>query len=48
VIPVVVDLRSRFGMEEIEYTERICIIVVEIDGQTGTIIMGIIGYEKIY
>jgi len=28
VIPVV-DLRLRFGMEEIEYTERTCIIVIE-------------------
>jgi purine-binding chemotaxis protein CheW len=41
VIPVV-DLRLRFGMEEIEYTERTCIIVVEIDGQAGTIMMGIV------
>jgi len=28
VIPVI-DLRMRFGMEEIEYTERTCIIVIE-------------------
>ena len=41
VIPVV-DLRLRFGMEEMEYTERICIIVVEITGQTGMIQMGIV------
>ncbi|MCP4575953.1 MAG: purine-binding chemotaxis protein CheW [Deltaproteobacteria bacterium] len=41
VIPVV-DLRRRFGMEEMEYTERTCIIVVEIDSQTGTIMMGIV------
>jgi purine-binding chemotaxis protein CheW len=41
VIPVV-DLRGRFGIEEIAYTERTCIIVVEIDGQTGTILMGIV------
>jgi purine-binding chemotaxis protein CheW len=39
VIPVV-DLRLRFGMEEIDYTERTCIIVVEIEGQTGTILIG--------
>ena len=32
VIPVI-DLRLRFGMGEIDYTERTCIIVVEIDGQ---------------
>jgi purine-binding chemotaxis protein CheW len=30
VIPVV-DLRLRFGLEEIEYTERTCIIVVQIE-----------------
>jgi len=41
VIPVV-DLRLRFGMEAIEYAERTCIIVVEIDGQAGTIMMGIV------
>ncbi len=39
VIPVI-DLRLRFGMEKLEYTERTCIIVVEIDGQTGTILIG--------
>ncbi len=41
VIPVV-DLRRRFGMEKIEYTERTCIIVVEIEGPSGTIMMGIV------
>ncbi|MCF8129592.1 MAG: chemotaxis protein CheW, partial [Deltaproteobacteria bacterium] len=41
VIPVV-DLRSRFGIEEIEYTDRTCTIVVEIEGQAGTIMMGIV------
>jgi len=39
VIPVM-DLRLRFGMEEIGYTERTCIIVVEIEGQAGTIMIG--------
>ena len=39
VIPVL-DLRLRFGMEEIEYTERTCIIVVEITGSAGTIQIG--------
>jgi purine-binding chemotaxis protein CheW len=39
VIPVL-DLRLRFAMEEIEYTERTCIIVVEITGQAGTIHIG--------
>ncbi|RKY75071.1 chemotaxis protein CheW [candidate division KSB1 bacterium] len=41
VIPVV-DLRLKFGMEETEYTERTCIIVVEIVGQAGTVLMGIV------
>ena len=41
VIPVV-DLRLRFGMQEIEYTERTCIIVVEIKGQTVTVQIGIV------
>ncbi len=39
VIPVI-DLRLRFGMEPIDYTERTCIIVVEIQGQTGTVLIG--------
>ena len=39
VIPVL-DLRLRFGMPEIEYTERTCIIVVEINGQAGKIQIG--------
>jgi len=41
VIPVV-DLRARFGMETIDYTERTCIIVVEMDGVAGTIVIGIV------
>ncbi len=41
VIPVV-DLRRRFGMEPIDYTERTCIIVVEIEGSTGTVQIGIV------
>jgi len=41
VIPVV-DLRLRFGMQPIDYTERTCIIVVEIEGQTGTVQIGIV------
>ena len=39
VIPVV-DLRLRFGMDAIEYNERTCIIVVEIEGQAGTLMIG--------
>jgi purine-binding chemotaxis protein CheW len=41
VIPVV-DLRLRFGMDEIDYTERTCIIVVEIEGQAGVVLIGIV------
>ena len=41
VIPVI-DLRLRFGMGEIDYTERTCIIVVEIDSQAGTVLIGIV------
>ena len=41
VIPVI-DLRLRFGMEAIDYTERTCIIVVEIEGQSGTVLIGIV------
>ena len=41
VIPVI-DLRLRFDMGEIDYTERTCIIVVEIEGQAGTVMIGIV------
>jgi len=41
VIPVV-DLRLRFGMERIDYTERTCIVVVEISGGSGTVMIGIV------
>jgi purine-binding chemotaxis protein CheW len=39
VIPVV-DLRLRFGMDSMEYNERTCIIVVEIKGQSGNVLIG--------
>jgi purine-binding chemotaxis protein CheW len=41
VIPVM-DLRLRFGMPSIDYSERTCIIVVEIAGNSGTILVGIV------
>jgi purine-binding chemotaxis protein CheW len=41
VIPVL-DLRLRFGMESIDYTDRTCIIVVEIAGPSGTVMIGIV------
>lgn len=39
VIPVI-DLRLRFGMDPSDYTERTCIIVVEIQGEAGNILIG--------
>jgi purine-binding chemotaxis protein CheW len=41
VIPIV-DLRMKFGMPELEYTPRTCIIVVEIDGDGGAVLTGVI------
>ena len=41
VIPVI-DLRLSFGIEPIDYTERTCIIVVEIQGTAGTVQIGIV------
>ena len=41
VIPVV-DLRRKFGMEDMDYTERTCIIVMEICGQGASILMGMV------
>ena len=41
VIPVV-DLRLRFALEAAAYTERTCIIVVEVAGANGSVMMGIV------
>ena len=41
VIPVI-DLRLRFDMAAMAYTDRTCIIVVEIQGHAGTILIGIV------
>lgn len=41
VIPVA-DLRLKFDMEEMAYSERTCIIVVEIKEGAGNILMGIV------
>ncbi len=41
VIPVI-DLRLKFGMASIPYTDRTCIIVVEIDSDDMTIQIGIV------
>jgi len=41
VIPVT-DLRMRFDMDEIDYNDRTCIIVVEVEGQDAKLQMGIV------
>ena len=41
VIPVM-DLRLRFGMPESEYTERTCIIVVEVPSPSGPFQVGMV------
>ena len=41
VIPVI-DLRLKFSMESISYTDRTCIIIVEIDSDTATVLIGIV------
>jgi purine-binding chemotaxis protein CheW len=41
VIPVI-DLRLRFGMEEIGYADRTCIIVVEVSTTSGCLPTGIV------
>jgi purine-binding chemotaxis protein CheW len=41
VIPVV-DLRLKFGMLELEYTQRTCIIVAQIESRARKLLIGII------
>jgi len=41
VIPVI-DLRLRFGMPQAEYTDRTCIIVVDVTTSAGELQMGIV------
>ncbi len=41
VIPVI-DLRLKFSMDPIPYSDRTCIIVVEIDAQDSTVLIGIV------
>ena len=41
VIPVV-DLRLKFGMPSIAYTSRTCIVVVQIAGSQGPMLMGVV------
>lgn len=41
VVPVI-DLRLKFGLEAAEYTQRTCIIVTQVQGESGSVLMGII------
>jgi purine-binding chemotaxis protein CheW len=41
VIPVI-DLRLKFAMDAMDYTDRTCIIVVEIDTESSTVLTGIV------
>jgi purine-binding chemotaxis protein CheW len=41
VIPVI-DWRLKFGLPDMEYTERTCIIVIEIAKENGNILIGIL------
>jgi len=41
VIPVI-NLRLKFGMQEVPSTERTCIIVVETRGERSALLMGIV------
>ena len=41
VVPVI-DLRLKFGLEAAPYTQRTCIIVTQIQGESGSILMGIV------
>ena len=41
VIPVI-DLRLKFGLTAAEYTQRTCIIVTQIQGDSGLLLMGIV------
>ena len=41
VVPVV-DLRLKFGLPAAEYNQRTCIIVVQVQGEAGPILMGVV------
>ena len=41
VVPVV-DLRLKFGLPAAEYSQRTCIIVTQIQGESGPLMMGIV------
>lgn len=41
VVPVI-DLRIKFGLPASEYTQRTCIIVTQVQGESGSVLIGII------
>lgn len=41
VIPVI-DLRLKFGLPPMEYTQRTCIVVVQVEGDAGPILVGLV------
>jgi purine-binding chemotaxis protein CheW len=41
VVPVI-DLRLKFGLPATEYTQRTCIIVTQVQGEAGAVMMGIL------
>ena len=41
VVPVI-DLRLKFGLPAADYTQRTCIIVTQVQGESGAIFMGIV------
>jgi purine-binding chemotaxis protein CheW len=41
VVPLI-DLRLKFGLPAADYTQRTCIIVTQINGESGNILMGVI------
>jgi purine-binding chemotaxis protein CheW len=41
VVPVI-DLRLKFGLAAVEYTQRTCIIVIEVRAEGGSMLMGMI------
>jgi purine-binding chemotaxis protein CheW len=41
VIPVI-DLRLKFGLPAAEYSQRTCIIVTQVQGESGPLMMGIV------
>ena len=41
VIPVI-DLRLKFGLPALEYSQRTCIIVAQVRGETGQLLIGVV------